>query len=189
MRLLTFCLFAFLFANSLSAQKLPKTNVYLFDINVVGDSTFEITNAKYLTAFNSEGYNNQPFFMNDEEIYLTVQMANDTTQSDIYALNLETGVKTQVTNTPESEYSPTYRFDSHINPKSSAEFSCIRVATDENATQRLWTFPLDRSNNGKVIFKTISDIGYHQWMSLDEAALFIVVITLENLALMLGISE
>ena len=109
--------------------------------------------------------------MNDEELYITVQMADDTTQTDIYSLNFVTGVKTQVTDTPESEYSATYKIGS-TNSNSAGEFSCVRVEQDQS--QHLWLFPLDRSHGGKRIFNEISDIGYHNWVSSKEAALFIV---------------
>ncbi len=33
---------------------------------------------------------------------------------------------------------------------------------------------MDRSNNGKVVFEDIRDIGYHTWTRTNEAALFIV---------------
>jgi hypothetical protein len=162
-----------LIAVTLTAQKLPTSNVYLFDIKIDADSVYQFTNPTYLTAFNSKGYNNQPCFINDDELYLTVQMANDTTQSDIYSLNFKTGIKTQVTDTPESEYSPTL-INGNDDEEEATEFSCIRVEKDGKNTQRLWRFPLNRSNNGNLVFKDITEIGYHAWATSTEAVLFIV---------------
>jgi hypothetical protein len=162
-----------LIATTLSAQKLPTSNVYLFDIKIDTDSVYQFTNPTYLTAFNSKGYNNQPFFMTDEELYITVQLANDTMQTDIYSLNFKTGIKTQVTDTQESEYSPTFR-NSNADEEDAAAFTCIRVENDGKNTQRLWRFPLDRSNNGDVVFKDITGVGYHAWATPSEAVLFIV---------------
>src|SRR3989442_341427 len=51
------------------------------------------------------GYNNQPFFMPDGRSLLYTSIRNK--QADIYRYDLNTGATTQVTNTPESEYSPT----------------------------------------------------------------------------------
>lgn len=161
-------------ASSLSAQKLPTTNIYLFDISTEKDANLKLTNPTYLTAFNSEGYNNQPYFMSSDELYLTVQLSEDTTQTDIYSLNLKTGVKTQVTATSESEYSPTFQYNMFNNSKSPPEFTCIRVENDKNASQRLWRFPMSRKNNGKPIFRGQNKIGYHAWINDHEAALFIV---------------
>ncbi|MFT4667432.1 MAG: hypothetical protein ACI9XB_004401, partial [Gammaproteobacteria bacterium] len=39
-------------AQSLFAQKLPTTNVYLFDTSTQEDASFKLTNPIYLTAFN-----------------------------------------------------------------------------------------------------------------------------------------
>ena len=124
---------------SVEAQQLPVTHLYLFDFNQKSDSLFECTNPKYLTDFNRFGYNNQPFFVGNDVLFLTCQFPMDTTQTDIYALNLGTKKqKSQITVTPESEYSPT------IIPKGNAggslEFSAIRVEMD--GTQRLWRFLL-----------------------------------------------
>jgi hypothetical protein len=173
-RILTLYLLTLLMAQSLFAQKLPTTNVYLFDTSTQEDASFKLTNPIYLTAFNNEGYNNQPYFMNNEELYLTVQLSEDTTQTDIYSLNFKTGVKTQVTATSESEYSPTYQYNMFNNIKSPPQFTCIRVEDDANASQRLWRFPLSRKNNGKAIFAGQNKIGYHAWINDYEAVLFIV---------------
>ena len=110
--------------------------------------------------------------MNDEELYLTVQMSDDTTQTDIYSLNLKEGTKTQVTDTEESEYSPTFKYTSSKGDY--PEFTCVRVEADEKGTQRLWRFPLDRSDNGSPVFESIEDIGYHAWPRTNMAALFVV---------------
>jgi len=163
---------AFLMAFSLftQAQKLPNTNVYLFDMKQETDSTFRFEKPLFLTAFNVDGYNNQPTFVSDDEIYLTVQMADDTTQTDIYSLNLKTRTKTRITATVESEYSPQVIPSSDDNPM----FSCVRVEKDGKQTQRLWEFPIDRSTNGQPAFETVTGIGYYTWLNSKKAAVFIV---------------
>ena len=37
------------------AQKLPTTNVFLFDLEKKTDSLYTFTSAKFLTAYNAEG--------------------------------------------------------------------------------------------------------------------------------------
>jgi len=158
--------------HTLKAQQLPKTNIYHFNIEQRSDSLYSFTKPLYLTGFNSEGYNNQPTFVSDHEIYLTVQMADDTTQTDIYSLNLKTKTKTQITATADSEYSPMrsgVRADSDT-----PAFSCVRVENDGENTQRLWGFPMNRSNNGQPIFEKVKGVGYHTWVTPTKAALFIV---------------
>lgn len=162
-----FCFFSFGFLN---AQPLPKSNILLFEMNQVNDSIFRFKNPQHLTGFNKNGYNNQPYFISNNELYITVQLASDTTQTDIYALNLNNKELTQITATVESEYSPTF-----IPPtagEKNFEFSCVRQDRDGN--QNLWRFPLNRSNYGEPIFSTIKNIGYHFWISYRDLVLFIV---------------
>ncbi len=157
-----------MFSLNLSAQLLPNTNMLLFDFNQKSDSIFEFKNPSFLTDFNKNGYNNQPYFMSDNELYLTVQFPNDTTQTDIYSLDLKNKKITQVTSTIESEYSPTF-----IPPAGRAndfEFSCVRVET--NGDQRLWRFPLNRRSTGSPVFKGIKNIGYHFWVDYRDLILF-----------------
>jgi len=156
----------------LSAQKLPATNVYLFNIEKKSDSLFVFSEPQYLTNYNADGYNNQPSFMSDDVIFLSSQMWYDTTQTDIYELNLLRRTRSKVTETVESEYSPTLiPFGGEDVPP---RFSAVRVEADGENTQRLWQFPINRSNNGKPVFNTITGVGYHGWMSPREVALFVV---------------
>ena len=70
-----------------------------------------------------------PSFINPNELYLTVQMPEDTTQTDIYSLNLSTNTLTQVTKTVEGEFSPAYMPTSNVG---GAQFSAIRVEGEGN---------------------------------------------------------
>ncbi len=159
--------------NDSIAQQLPNTNILLFNLEQKTDSIFLFSNPKFLTGFNTQGYNNQPCFMSNDELYLTVQFPEDTTQTDIYALNVQNNVMTRITATVESEYSPT------LVPNRGEEdyqslFSCVRVEVDDENSQRLWRFPLDRSNNGQPVFTSIENIGYHYWLNYRDVLLFIV---------------
>jgi len=154
------------FSTALLAQ-LPNTNIYLFEKKQITDSIFLFSKPQFITAFNMDGYNNQPHFVNSNELYITAQMPEDSTQTDIYALNLTSQKIIRVTNTPDSEYSP-------ILMPNRTHFSCIRVENDGENTQRVWHFPLNRSNNGEPIFPLITDVGYHHWINDNLCALFIV---------------
>lgn len=170
-RQLTTLIALVLFGATSFAQKLPATNILHFDFKQVNDSLYEFNNPKFLSGFNKTGYNNQPYFMTDDELYLTVQLARDTTQTDIYALDLKKRSLTQVTATVESEYSPTF-IPPKGNQSSGYEFSCVRVEVDGN--QRLWRFPISRSNNGEAALRTVTEIGYHYWIDSRDLVLFIV---------------
>lgn len=159
----TLLLIFFLSVFSLTGQDIV-TNIYLFDIKKKGDRDLTFSNPRYLTNFNSRGYNNQPNFFNNGELYISVKYPNDN-QTDIYLLDLYRKSKYQVTETAESEYSPTLMPDLY-------SFSAVRV--EANGDQRLWQFPTDRLENGKPIFKYITNVGYHHWVNSRKVVLFLV---------------
>lgn len=162
---IVFTLFSFCFA-SLNAQDVPITDVYAFSMKKLNDTTYNFSNPRFLTNFNMDGYNNQPHFFKENELYLTVQFP-DATQTDIFSLNLDNNELTQITATVEGEYSPTIMPDRN-------DFSAVRVEADGKSTQRLWKFPMNRSTMGEPVFKHIEGVGYHHWLSPYKAALFVV---------------
>lgn len=169
--LLLICLMAAAFQCTL-AQQLPNTNLFAFDLKVQSDSNFILSNPAFLSNFNPTGYNNQPHFIGDDLLYLTVQFPMDTTQTDIYALDLNRQTKARITATSESEYSPTLM--PLVNVEDGASFSAIRVENDRERSQRLWQFPLDHSTNGRPVMTSLNKVGYHCWLNSQEVALFIV---------------
>ncbi len=155
-----------LLCGTLAAQ-LPQSNVYLFNLRQLTDSTFEFSRPRYLTAFNSNGYNNQPVFISNTEIYLTVQMPG-MTQPDLYALNLQQRTKTRVTRTPAGEFSPARTPDYY-------KFSAIRQEiTGADTVLRLWEFPIDRLSGGRPVFRNLTGMGYYTWLDSRRLALFMI---------------
>ena len=108
------------------------------------------------------GYNNQPFFLPDGQGILYTSIRDK--QADIYHYDIHSGVTTQVTNTPESEYSPTLMPDGK-------SISVVRVEAD--GTQRLWKFPL-AGGEPSLILEKIKPVGYHLWIDDHTLALFIL---------------
>lgn len=151
------------FSINLLAQPIM-SNIYLFDLKKENDREFQFSNPQYLTSFNSTGYNNQPHFLSNSELYFTAQMEGED-QTDIYLLDIYGKTKSKVTETVEAEYSPTIMPDAF-------NFSAVRVETD--GRQRLWQFPVDRLSNGKPIFKYIENVGYFEWINSRNIALFLV---------------
>jgi hypothetical protein len=149
-----------------SVAQLPNTQIFCFDLEKFGDQ-IDFKNCKYLTAFNPYGYNNQPQWINNNELYISVQTPYDTAQTEIYSLSLVSNTLTPVTATRESEYSPTLMPDRK-------NISLIRADNSSSATLRLWTYPLDRSNSGKDLLSLHQNIGYHCWLSDKKVALSIV---------------
>lgn len=148
-----------------NAQNLPKTNVVVFDMQYSGDN-FSFSNGRMLTGFNQTGYNNQPHFVNNYEIYLTSQAVNSP-QSDIVSLSLASGIKASVTATPESEYSPALTPDRRF-------FTVVRTDAGGEKRQRLWRYPIDRSNAGEAVFKYHTMVGYYTWLSDTTLACFML---------------
>ena len=151
----------------LKAQTYPKWNIYMFDLEQVSDSNFQFNNPQYLTSFNPNGYNNHPYFFNDVELYISVQLPGSN-QTDLYSLNLEEKTKTKVTETKDGEFSPKPMENSYF-------FSAVRQEVHGADTiLRLWQFPVDRTTNGKPVFKYVQGIGYYQWLNSYQIAVFMV---------------
>ncbi len=111
------------------------------------------------------GYDNQPAFAPDgRAIYYTSQREG---QTDLFRLDWREGrwgPAVRLTETPESEYSPTVMPDGR-------GLSSVRVEGD--STQRLWRFGLD----GKAevpVFEAIKPVGYHAWAEEQIAYLFVL---------------
>ena len=151
-----------------SVAQLPVSHVYCFDMERDG-AGINVKKARLLTAFNPQGYNNQPQWVNNNELYLSVQTPSDTNQTDILSLSLLNNTITRVTATAESEYSPVAMPDRRL-------FSCVRVdvAASYAPTQRLWSYPYDRSTGGRDLLPLHQNIGYYCWLSDKKVALFIV---------------
>ena len=148
----------------------PATEVYLAPLSIQG-SRVEI--GKPINISNSPGYDNQPSFTPDGASLLFTSVAAERKPdpangaaigSDIYRYDLASAAISQVTNTPESEYSPTVTPDGrHI--------SVIRVESD--GTQRLWQFTLD-GREPTVLLPGIKPVGYHAWADASVLALFVL---------------
>jgi hypothetical protein len=157
---------ALLLGTTLLAQ-LPKSNIYLFQVQKQNDTVYTFSEPRYLTGFNPDGYNNQPAFFSADEIYISSQLPAQQ-QPEIYLLNLKERTKLRVTETVEGEFSPR-RMPDYYN------FSAIRQEyLNRDTVIRLWQFPLDRLTNGRPVFKYLSGIGYYEWINSKEVAVFVV---------------
>lgn len=147
-------------------SQIPQTDLYQFDLVQDSEGNYQVIQGKYLSGFNSGGYNNQPYFISDSECLISVQMAG-TEQTDIYLMNIDREQLYRITKTKDSEFSPTLTPDQkHI--------SCIKQSNDGSGKQLLWEYPLNRSNLGKAVFENITNVGYHNWISQRKLALFLV---------------
>jgi len=106
------------------------------------------------------GYDNQPYFLADSS-GLLFSSNRDGKQTDIYRYDIASTAVTQVTRTPENEYSPTITPDGRT-------FSTVR-----GAEQRIWRFNLDGSDAG-MVWGDRGLIGYHAWLSPQQLAAFVL---------------
>lgn len=145
----------------------PSTEVYVASLSVSGAS---MTIGKPENISHSPGYDNQPFFAPDGgTLYFTSGRGKPSAQggapqTDIYRYDFATRGVSQVTSTPESEYSPT------VTPDGKG-ISVIRVEADQ--TQRLWKFSRDGANPSLVL-TDIKPVGYHAWLDERRLALFVL---------------
>ena len=110
------------------------------------------------------GYDNQPHFARDG-LYFLYASIDTSGQADVYRYHIGEGRHERVTNTPESEYSPT------LLPGTSG-FSSVRVEAD-GTTQRLWRFDTD-GGNPRLLMTDVDSVGYHAWVGDETLVLFIV---------------
>ncbi|MDZ7367168.1 MAG: hypothetical protein ONB43_15070 [candidate division KSB1 bacterium] len=110
-----------------------------------------------------KGYDNQPSFLPDGKSLLYTSIRDDG-QADTYRYNITDNTITRITQTPESEFSPTMMPDGK-------HFSVVRVEPD--STQRLWKFPI---NGGEpaLVLENLKPVGYHAWADANTVALFIL---------------
>lgn len=141
------------------------SHVYLFNL-VKEKEQVRLTSPRMLTDFNPIGYNNQPYFASNEELYIVSRTLKDTSQTDVYLLNLRDTSKMRMTATKESEFSPKLTPSPYL-------FSAVRVESDADKTQRLWQFPVDRLDKGKPVFPSIRNIGYYHWVNQRNVLLHI----------------
>lgn len=141
-----------------SQEPPPGTDVFLLSL-VEGEMGVEVGEPVNLTA--RPGYDNQPSFLPDGRLVYTVI---DGGQADIWIADPRARERHPLTQTPESEYSPTPI------PGEQA-ISVVRVETDER--QRLWRFPLD-GGDPNLLLPDIEPVGYHAWADDERLMLFVL---------------
>jgi hypothetical protein len=144
----------------LSAQEPPATDIYLAPLSVK-DGKVSVGTPVNIT--NRAGYDNQPSFTPNSKSILFTSIHDDG-QSDIYRYDIVSKIVSQVTYTPESEYSAT------VMP-GGRRFSVIRVERD--STQRLWSFAMD-GTDPQVILPALRPVGYHAWLNRDNVVTFVL---------------
>lgn len=142
--------------------QVPNTDIFLATLEG-SSSDLKVVDVKNIT--NRPGYDNQPAFRgNDAVLFTALHGEGDNANTDIFQYNIEDGKTQRLTQTSESEYSPT--------PMPTGDsFSVIRVEMD--GTQRLWSFPFEEGQPN-VVLPDVAPVGYHLWLADERLALFVL---------------
>jgi WD40 repeat protein len=152
---------AFLAAGASGATaQTPNTDIYLASLVRRGDSLIVGVPENVTRRI---GYDNQPSFLPDARSLLYTVIAADG-QADVWRYDIRARRTARVTNTPESEYSPT------VMP-GGTRMSVIRVERD--STQRLWSFALD-GRDPQLILSSLQPVGYHAWLGPNRLVAYVL---------------
>lgn len=146
-------------APRVSAQAPPPTDLWLLDLP---SALTAIDQPRPINLTDRAGYDNQPHVTPDGAAVLYTSYRDG--QTEIYRYDLAEGTRTPLTNTPESEYSPT------VMPGGD-RLSVIRVEAD--GTQRLWSFTM-KGSDPQLVLDDVAPVGYHAWADADRVALFVL---------------
>lgn len=156
------CVFTVLTAMKVAAQPTPanapnnvgappETEIYVADMVVDGGSVFL---SKPANVTNHKGYDNQPYFLPSGDAILYTSEGADY-RMDAWKLDLATGERTQLTNTPNnSEYSP----------KLMPDGSGISVIFEQEnrGGQQVRRYRTGETEASEVMIE-VSPVGYHAW--------------------------
>lgn len=153
-----------LILSPLSILSQQGTDIFLIKISSDGE---KLVFSNPVKINKTEGYNNQPSFHPDgASLFYSSGVGSNT---DIYRYNIETGKTTRLTDTPDSEYSPTVMLDGK-------RFSVIQLVISEGpreGAQPLIAFPID-GGQPELIYEDGEKVGYHAWIDSDNVAMFLL---------------
>ena len=144
-----------------AAAQVPDSDIWVAEVFMRGQ-TLDL--GKPVNMTHRAGYDNQPCFLPDSQGFLYTAAGTEG-GTDIYHCNLATRTIARITQTPESEYSPT--------PvgTSPAGFCTVRVEAD--STQRLWRFDMD-GKNPALVMTDVDSVGYLVWIDDKHLAAFVL---------------
>lgn len=143
-----------------TATTVPSTDIFVARMGLGGSEGVTLTDWRNVT--DRDGYDNQPQFTNDGAALLFASV-RDGRQTDVYSYELATEQTMRVTETTESEFSPTPMRDSEA-------FSAIRETPE---AQWLWQYGLNGESRG-ILLPTVTPIGYHAWGNAHVVGFFLL---------------
>ena len=136
-------------------------DIVVFDLSWSDREQPLLSNAIRVT--NRDGYDNQPSFSADGQTVLYTSIRSG--QADIFQYYFSDESMRQLTETPESEYSPQFSPDG-------TSFFCVRVELPDSL-QRLWRFPVD-GGKPRLIMDAVEPVGYYGWINSSFIGVFIL---------------
>ncbi|MCP5054995.1 MAG: hypothetical protein GY940_47955 [bacterium] len=145
------------------------SDIYLVKVNA-SDGQWNLGTPMKITL--RKGYNNQPYFVSSApDGTALLYSSQDGKQTDIYRYTIKTKETTQLTSTPESEYSPTPMQDG----KSFSVIQQINTEGPEKGAQKLMAFPIGGKGEASILFYEKEKlVGYHAWITKNRVAMFIL---------------
>ncbi len=140
-------LWSLLIPSILCAQQ---SDLYLFDLSSIEDR-YELSNARFLSSFNNDGYTGQPHFVDTYRLLVIGAYDKTAGPSDIYELNIFDNTLKRLTKTQEAESAPKSTPDRQY-------IACI-VADSTLGRKVLWRYPMDLDGGGKALLTTTKNIG------------------------------
>jgi hypothetical protein len=154
-------LFTLLFSavvTTAEAQSVPRTDIFVADLSVQ-NGQLKLGELKNITS--RKGYDNQPYFVDDNQSLLYTSEIGE--QTDILRYNLKTQETENLSNSPENEYSPTPM-------ENGTEYSVIYAV---DGKQELWAYQLNGEQR-RPLYSGEALIGYHAWV--DDKQVLVTVL-------------
>lgn len=140
------------------AATAPGTDVVVAALDASGDS---LRMGRPTPVTTRPGYDNQPAFLLDGSGLVWTAIHDG--PADVYRQTGDQDGSTQVTDTPQSEFSPT--------PRPEGDLTLVRVERD--GRQRLWRYRADGTPDAPVL-PDADSVGYHAWLDSTRVALFVL---------------
>lgn len=126
------------------------TEIFLFDLGITNS---KITIANGINISNNNGYDNQPSFMNEENIIFASTRNN---QTDIAKYHINYKSKTFINYTKGGEYTPL---------KIPNKYAVSAVRLDEDGKQRLYSYNLSNGESTELIKDLV--VAYYTWYNAN----------------------
>ncbi|GAC12999.1 TolB family protein [Aliiglaciecola lipolytica] len=152
---------------TVSAQSIPGADIFIADLSVQ-NGQLKLGELKNISS--RKGYDNQPYFLADNQTLLYTSQIDG--QTDILRYKINTGETENLSSSPESEYSPTPM-------PNGTEYSVIYAV---DGKQELWAYQL--AGEGKrALYSGDELIGYHAWIDSQQVLVTVLQESSMNLQL------